>query len=208
MSCYDRYIIRSMCFSKEVCQLAAVTALLIAVKINETRRKDTLNFFTSLCAGRFTSKDILMMENDMMTVLEWYLHPPTPQAFVYHFTSLLCLQHLEKGHDPSIPTIIYENATYITEIAVLNGDTAFTKASTLGFASMMIALNAVKSTVLSPDQITEFSNFLFSLQIDDLNVINSTAHSINESLRLDECHLTLDQIRLKLDPSRIVYNDN
>lgn len=32
----------------------------------------------------------------------------------FHFTSLLCVQHLEKGHDLSIPTIIYENATYIS----------------------------------------------------------------------------------------------
>ena len=208
MSYYDRYIAKFPCNDKvQERQLVALTSLYMAVKINETRRKDTIQFFCKLSDGRFSVQDITNMESQMLFGLNWLVNPPTPQAFVHQVTSLLCCTHLRRGSS-SAPTIIYEVATYITELSLLNDESTSEKASTLGLASMLIVLRGVKSTVLSSDQIEEFFNFLSSLGFDNSENINSVAYQIVETLHSNEWRLTLVQIYEKLDPSRIVFKVN
>ena len=209
MSYYDRYIAKFPCNDKaQERQLVAATSLYMAVKINETRRKeDTIQCFFKLSDGRLSVQDITNMESQMLFGLNWLVNPPTPQAFVHQVTSLLCCTHLRRGSS-SGPTIIYEVAIYITELSLLNDELTSEKASTLGLASMLIVLRGVKSTVLSSDQIAEFFNFLSSLGFDNSENINSVAYQIVETLHSNEWRLTLVQIYEKLDPSRIVFKVN
>ena len=209
MSYYDRYIAKFPCNDKvQERQLVAVTSLYMAVKINETRRKeDTIQCFFKLSDGRLSVQDITNMESQMLFGLNWLVNPPSPQTFVHQVTSLLCCTHLRRGSS-SAPTIIYEVATYITELSLLNDESTSEKASTLGLASMLIVLRGVKSTVLSSDQIEEFFNFLSSLGFDNSENINSVAYQIVETLHSNEWRLTLVQIYEKLDPSRIVFKVN
>jgi len=209
MSYYDRYIAKFPCNDKaQERQLVAATSLYMAVKINETRRKeDTIQCFFKLSDGRLSVQDITNMESQMLFGLNWLVNPPSPQTFVHQVTSLLCCTHLRRGSS-SGPTIIYEVAIYITELSLLNDELTSEKASTLGLASMLIVLRGVKSTVLSSDQIAEFFNFLSSLGFDNSENINSVAYQIVETLHSNEWRLTLVQIYEKLDPSRIVFKVN
>ena len=209
MSYYDRYIAKFPCNDKaQERQLVAATSLYMAVKINETRRKeDTIQCFFKFSDGRLSVQDITNMESQMLFGLNWLVNPPSPQTFVHQVTSLLCCTHLRRGSS-SGPPIIYEVAIYITELSLLNDELTSEKASTLGLASMLIVLRGVKSTVLSSDQIEEFFNFLSSLGFDNSENINSIAYQILDTMHNNECRLALEHICEKLDPSRIVFKIN
>ena len=205
MSYFDRYIAKFPCENRVQCQLLAVTSLYMAIKMNEARRKDTVQFFCKLSAGRFTVQDIVATESKMLFGLNWLLNPPTPQSLVHQVNALLCVTHL-RGVSSSVPSIIYEVVTYLTELSLLSGDSAKTKPSTLALASMLIVLKDVKRHVLTSKQVKEFINYLSSLGFESISMINSVAHNIMTSMNENECILSMSQIHEKLDPSRIVFN--
>ena len=62
-------------------QLVAVTALLLAAKLEE-RKPITLNDLVVLSSGLFARDDIRLMELEMLRILKWRLAPPTVAAFV------------------------------------------------------------------------------------------------------------------------------
>ena len=62
-------------------QLVAVTALLLAAKLEE-RKPITLNDLVVLSSGLFARDDIRLMELEMLRILKWRLAPPTIAAFV------------------------------------------------------------------------------------------------------------------------------
>jgi len=75
----DRTLARRECSPVQF-QLCAVTALLLAAKIEE-RKPITLNDLVVLSSGLFTRDDIRLMELEMLRVLKWRLAPPTVAAF-------------------------------------------------------------------------------------------------------------------------------
>ena len=203
MSYYDRYIAKFPCNDKaQERQLVAATSLYMAVKINETRRKeDTIQCFFKLSDGRLSVQDITNMESQMLFGLNWLVNPPSPQTFVHQVTSLLCCTHLRRGSS-SAPTIIYEVATYITELSLLNDESTSEKASTLGLASMLIVLRGVKSTVLSSDQIEEFFNFLSSRLYPGSSSPSKKINKLKETATFSELKNMYQQDRRYCSPLR------
>jgi len=205
MSYYDRYLAKFPCDSKAKCQLVAVTSLYIAVKLYDVRRKDSLAFFAKLSDDRFSEEDICVMEMEMLEGLNWFVNPPTPQAFVYHFVHLLGTM-LPPNQSTSHTSTIYEVANYVAEVSYLQLKVSCEKASTLAFASILVALNGVKSSVLSTKQRKEFVNVLFAFNFASGHRIAELADEMEEHLHTAEHHLTMDQVYAGLDPSGSVYS--
>lgn len=88
----DRYLAVRSCTALEF-QLVATTALFIAQKSCEVHPLGTKDF-TMLACGRFCSRDICLMELDMLTTLRFFLNPPTAIEFV----DLLLVVYRFEGH--------------------------------------------------------------------------------------------------------------
>ncbi|KAH8071771.1 hypothetical protein JL721_4279 [Aureococcus anophagefferens] len=76
----DRCTARRDCGAAQY-QLIAVTALLLAAKVEE-RKPITLNDLVVLSSGLFERDDIRLMELELLRALEWRLNAPTVHAFV------------------------------------------------------------------------------------------------------------------------------
>ena len=72
-------------------QLCAMTALHLALKVYDspTVRIVKLNCLVKLGNGEFTENDVIQKEQDLLQALNWRLHPPTPDCFLYRYLELL-----------------------------------------------------------------------------------------------------------------------
>lgn len=77
-------------------QLLAATSLYIAIKTHGISECDPSKYkhfhlvdtFAQLSRGIFTSENILFMERQILSALEWYLNPPTSVIFAANFLQL------------------------------------------------------------------------------------------------------------------------
>eukprot|EP00568_Trieres_chinensis_P008532 CAMPEP_0183294874 /NCGR_PEP_ID=MMETSP0160_2-20130417/3035_1 /TAXON_ID=2839 ORGANISM="Odontella Sinensis, Strain Grunow 1884" /NCGR_SAMPLE_ID=MMETSP0160_2 /ASSEMBLY_ACC=CAM_ASM_000250 /LENGTH=312 /DNA_ID=CAMNT_0025456257 /DNA_START=33 /DNA_END=971 /DNA_ORIENTATION=- len=74
--------------SRRKFQLAAMTALYIALKLHEDVTVGPKTMCT-LSRGSYSDKDFVEMEVRMLVALQWHVHPPTSSAFISHFLLLL-----------------------------------------------------------------------------------------------------------------------
>lgn len=144
MSFYDCYNLKKRYknWVNDRSRLGAISSLYLAVKLNERQAKDPISQFTLLGNDQFSKQDIIQMETELLFVLSWKMHPPTPQAFIRNFFQIF---------DYSIPhsffSEVYTMANYITELSTFNFDFAFINPSTIGYASIMLALNRTNQNV-------------------------------------------------------------
>jgi hypothetical protein len=206
MSYFDRYIAKHPidCSSKERCQLISVTSLYIAVKLYDIRRKDTIEFFSKLSGDRFSTSDIQAMEQKILPGLNWYMNPPTPQSFIYNFVHLLSTI-LPKDVRKCMTTI-YEVANYITEVSLLHPSLGLEKASTLAFASFLVAIREVKTSVISTEHYEDIVSSLLAFNFTNPDEVVAVADDIVKSLHANDGHLNLHQIYDRLDPEQTIYD--
>lgn len=69
-------------------QLAAMTTLFMAIKINEPVMID-MALLTDLSKGLYTPSDFQSMETDILFALHWRVNGPTAQSFLVHLLSLM-----------------------------------------------------------------------------------------------------------------------
>jgi len=206
MSLYERYMAKYQCDDRHRCQLIAVTALYIALKVHEKRRKDTLSFFCELSSGRFTEQNIEAMEVEMLMGLNWLVNPPTPQAFLYLFTRFLAPMLPAKARSVACHRI-YEVANFISEVSLLQNNIRDQNASTIAAASFFIAITGVHDSLLNhsgcSDVIADVLAFCIST---DSRTINSVSLLMKANL-VDsyEGQLSLQDIYERLDANREVY---
>ena len=155
-------------------QGVALTSLYLAVKIHDNNRKPVclLKTFESISHEKFTSSDIYNIERTILLALEWKLHPPTPQAFMYQF--LMALAKEATMEQKQQFQIVHEVTNYITELALRFLWPEFddeklnrSKASTIAYASILIALKGVRHNVLSNAHFHRFNDELLSMMDDD-----------------------------------------
>jgi len=207
MSYFDRYIAKypRECSSKERCQLISVTSLYLAVKLHDIRRKDTLEFFSKLSGGRFTTGDIEAMERKILIGLDWLMNPPTPQSFLYNYTHLLSTV-IPTDMEKKVMTSIYEVANYITEVSLLQSSVSQEKASTLAFAAFLVAVREVKRAILSVEHHKSIVSNILSLQSTAPDEVVAVADEIVETIQSNDGHLNLAGIYERLDPDGAIYN--
>jgi hypothetical protein len=76
-------------------QLASMTCLFMAIKINEPVMID-MNLLTELSKGIYTQSDFQRMETDILFGLNWLVNGPTPLSFAVHIISLMKYQQQEQ----------------------------------------------------------------------------------------------------------------
>lgn len=188
------------------CQLIAVASLYIAVKIYERTRKDTLSCFCKLCEGRFSEQDIEKMEIKMLTGLDWLVNPPTPQAFIYLYTRLLATKLTGESRSVRVCSCIYDVASYISELSLLQTNIRDENASTIASASFLLAITRVNEHWLNSCRRSEVIEEIFALGISaDPSVVFLVLKLMKANLSSSNDCLSVQEMYTRLDPNGEVY---
>mmetsp|Transcript_21083 Transcript_21083/g.29766 ORF Transcript_21083/g.29766 Transcript_21083/m.29766 type:complete len:325 (+) Transcript_21083:119-1093(+) len=144
MSFLDRYLSTdvgaSKCLSsKKEFQLAAMTALYTAVKINEPEAMDP-KVIAGLSRGVYTEDQVTDMELSILTALQWRMNPPTALSFVRAFFQLIPKDTLSE----SVQEAAFELARFQTELAISDYQYCTCKASTIAIAALANAFEGLE----------------------------------------------------------------
>jgi len=135
MSLFDRFLAtRGNRCSGSTALLASLTTLHIAIKVNEVR-KIKLGTLANLSRGQFGPRHIEEMEWNVLTSLEWKIHPPTSMSFISHLLLLLPPQV-----DDACKEEIYALSRYITELSVCDSSFVEINPSSVAFAAILNSL--------------------------------------------------------------------
>jgi len=146
MSYLDRYLCTlkgrdALCNRKEY-QLAAMTALYIAIKLHEPLEMET-SLLADLSRGCYTEMEFVGMEQTILQALKFRVNGPTALGFVLQFMSLV-----PSTIHPSVAVVIMDYARFQTELAVSDHKFVAIKPSELGLAAVLNALEALDQTLL------------------------------------------------------------
>ena len=132
MSLFDRYLAtRGNRCNGSTALLASLTTLHIAIKVHEVR-KIKLTTLANLSRGQFGPKHIEEMEWQVLTSLNWHIHPPTSMSFLSHLLLLLP----EKVSDASKEEI-YAMSRYITELSVCESSFVDMNPSAVAYSAIL-----------------------------------------------------------------------
>ena len=132
MSLFDRYLAtRGNQCNGSTALLASLTTLHIAIKVHEVR-KIKLTTLANLSRGQFGPKHIEEMEWQVLTSLNWHIHPPTSMSFLSHLLLLLP----EKVSDASKEEI-YAMSRYITELSVCESSFVDMNPSAVAYSAIL-----------------------------------------------------------------------
>ena len=135
MSLFDRFLAtRGNRCNGSTALLASLTTLHIAIKVNEVR-KIKLGTLANLSRGQFGPRHIEEMEWNVLTSLEWKIHPPTSMSFISHLLLLLPPQV-----DDACKEEIYALSRYITELSVCDSAFVEINPSSVAFAAILNSL--------------------------------------------------------------------
>jgi hypothetical protein len=133
----DLCVERGLISSRQEYQLAAMTALLIAIKmIDSTVVK--LQSMVVLGRGLFSENDVIVMEKQMLRCLDWNVHPPTSLCFLHQFLRLL-----PQSVAPAIRYMIVEVTRFIAEISMCLYRFVEFPSSVIAYAGMLIAMERI-----------------------------------------------------------------
>jgi len=139
MSYIDRFLCtkegQNILKSRRKYQLACVSCLFIAIKLNEDTAVSA-QLLASISRGMHTAKQIEEMELKLLAGLDWLLHPPTSLSFVQKYLRLMAL-------DKSREEAVFELAKFQTEVAVQEYAFVTSCPSEIAFCAIMNALDAV-----------------------------------------------------------------
>lgn len=121
---------------RNVYQLAAMTCLYTSVKIHEPEAMSP-DLLSKLSHGAHSPEEIEKMEASILTALQWRLNPPTSLAFARTLLSLI------PDMDSSTYDMIYAVVRLQTELAAKDYSFINTRASTIGFCSLMNAIESL-----------------------------------------------------------------
>ena len=141
MSLLDRYLSSNngksvdVLQSKQQFQLAAITCFYIAVKIYEPVQLG-IAMLLKLCRGYYKQNDIVSMEQDILSALDYrvYISTTTPMEYVRHYLDLL-----SEWND--LKDVILENARSHSDNATLDVYFSTCKVSSVGIACLAGALD-------------------------------------------------------------------
>jgi|AntRauTorckE5430_2_1112549.scaffolds.fasta_scaffold07963_2 hypothetical protein len=194
--------------SKRKSQLRSIAALYLTVKLHsEGEAKDAasvvLEEFANLDGCSFSRKNIIDQEQELLKELQWKLHPPTPQLFLYHFMTLLCT-----GQNNIHLNSISKVANYILDTLLPHPESR-SVASIIAIASLQVALRGVKSTVITSDSIKAFQQFVQKTFQEDLpemeRLCNLALNVFHEGSAGDYKILTLEEVKNCIDVNHNVY---
>ena len=125
-------------------QLAAMTTLYMAIKLNEPLEMET-SLLAELSRGCYTSTEISRMELDVLYCLGWRVSGPTALGFVSHFLLLLIPDSSSSVNKESggIHAILLDLCRYQTELAICDYSLVTEKFSVVAIASILNSMEAI-----------------------------------------------------------------
>lgn len=133
MSYLDRYL-ATRTVNRRIFQLAAMTALFLAIKLFEPG-KLRMSSLIDLSRGYFMAEHIVTMEDSMLQSLKWHVHPPTPLAYCRDFMGLV-----SGDINPVARHDVNELARFMTELSVCDYWFVTKKPSSIALASLINAM--------------------------------------------------------------------
>lgn len=159
MSYLDRYLCTNrgkdaLCNRKEY-QLAAMTALYIAIKIHEPLEMET-SLLADLSRGCYQEMEFVDMEQTILQALKWRVNGPTQLGFVTHFMALM-----PSAVHPAVKNAIFDYARYQTELAIAEHALVSVKPSEVALAAV---LNAVEGMDMCLFPLKQQGKFLRNIE--------------------------------------------
>lgn len=121
---------------KNLFQLLAMTCLYLSIKLNEYKHlliqgsTSSMDTILQLSRGFFSLEKMEKMEYEVLQLLRWHVHPPTPQLFVKHFLFFLSVSEPE----------VHDLAQFMVELSVMDYYFVSYKQSEVAIASLLNAM--------------------------------------------------------------------
>mmetsp|Transcript_16702 Transcript_16702/g.38451 ORF Transcript_16702/g.38451 Transcript_16702/m.38451 type:complete len:323 (-) Transcript_16702:281-1249(-) len=155
----DRFLARKV-VNKRVFQLAAMAALVLAVKLNEPA-KLSMSAMIELSRGYFTVAQMEAMELSLMRELQWLLHPPCSFNFIKNIVYLLPQQH----SGPHARQDILELSRFLSELSIIDYFFVAQRPSHVAVAAIANAMQSIGTVSFQTQR-----DFLELLALLDMNV--------------------------------------
>lgn len=188
----DLCVAKGMIESRQNFQLAAMTALQLAIKLYDSTMVK-LDSLVKLGRGQFKEADVVMMEQKMLKALKWQVHPPTPVCFLRQY-----LRMLPQSVSPMTRYMLAEVTRFISEISICLYRFVKYAPSSIAFAGLVIAMERVDETLLPLPQRDEFFAIMKrSTKIDRsssevLEITQQLKRSLEKNVSLQELMKTID----------------
>lgn len=135
LNIFDRYLAtRGNRCSGTTALLTSLTTLQIAIKLYDPRKVRHCAL-ANLSRGQFSNIDIDEMEWSILSALDWKVHPPTHDWFLWHF-----ILFLPQETNPSVRKGMYDMSRYLCELAVYDSYFVSMNNSTVAFAALLNVL--------------------------------------------------------------------
>jgi hypothetical protein len=171
----DRYLAKELlsevAITHQDFQLFSMTALFVAIKINEPEVKLSVEALVDMSRGYFCHTDFEETELDMLEALHWKVMPPIPEHFLVEFRKLF----------PKASSGLVSRSRTIIHCAVSDSFFVPHKASYLALAAMMIAADQQH---VPHEQLDEFRSAVRCL----LDMNDADYRSVYEHLRKKGCY--------------------
>lgn len=193
MSYLDRFLCSGCTRAEQVLncrkqyQLASMTTLFMAIKINEPIMID-MNLLTDLSKGLYTHDDFKQMEMDILFALNWRVNGPTAQAFMVHILALLKEQISITSSAPRSSLDlqkILEPAIFQIELSVGEYDLVTQKPSVVATASIWNSLEQfplLKRSLIA--SLTEVSS-LVGIPLEDVHQIRQSLSELQDAAYME-----------------------
>jgi lipoyl(octanoyl) transferase len=162
MTYLDRYL-ATRTVNRRIFQLAAMTALYLAIKLFEPG-KLRMSSLIELSRGYFLADHIVAMEDSMLQALSWHVHPPTPFAFCRDLTKLI-----SADVTPRIRHDVSELARFLTELSVCDYYFVTRKPSSIAMASIINAIELTGPHKIDPRYKVQFLHHVVEAGLDIAN---------------------------------------
>lgn len=188
----DLSLINGLVVSRREFQLAAMTALQLAIKLYDSTLVK-LDSMVKLGRGLFNEQDVIDMEAKMLKALNYYVHPPTPVCFLRQFLRLLPPSVI-----PLTRYLIAEVTRFISEISVCLYKFVKYPPSVIAYSGMLLAIERIDGATLpywQRQQIFELMSTVAGMRHDSKAVVDAVAQlhmSLERNISLQELMNTID----------------
>ena len=154
-------------------QLAAMSSLYLALKVFDSpaQRIIKLESLIKLGTGRFGEEDIVSMELQIISALQWRLHPPTIACFFQQYKSVLRPLVSKK----TMKSVDRESLSII-ELLVSRESFLATEPSTLAFATILVAIEKSEDIDMTISQLNSFLN-----QMSNISSLDGSSACLNQA---------------------------
>lgn len=144
----DQFLSRK-CILKSELHLLGVTTLFVAAKYEEIYPPQ-LRDFLAVSENKFSRKQVLKMEQDILHTLDWNVTSPSSYRF---------LQRYRRMSDVVNDDEVFFYAQYIQEVQLLDASLLRFKQSEVAAASLILACKQLKKINCWNDDLVKFSGY-------------------------------------------------